>query len=121
MFIACSNISKGRNSLLMDFSGGDMMRRVTEFELQQWYKPDNDPEKPPSKGPGDKYYAIGALIGAIIGIIAGLILSRFGGLIVIDVNGGAVVGSLIGTVVGSLIRKYVLNKESRKESISKTS
>jgi uncharacterized protein YcfJ len=89
---------------------GEMMRKVNELELQQQYKSDNDPEKPPPKEHGDKYYAAGALVGAIFGGITGGVLSRFGGLMLFDIIGGGVVGGFIGIFIGSQIRKNVLKK-----------
>jgi predicted lipid-binding transport protein (Tim44 family) len=94
----------------MVLDGGEMMRKVAETELQQQYNPQNDPEKPPPKGPGDKYYAIGALIGVIVGAVIGGLLSRFGGLMLFNIIGGAVVLGFIGVSAGSLMKKRHLRK-----------
>lgn len=89
---------------------GEMMKKVVELELLQQYKSGDDPEKPPPKERGDKYYALGALIGVIVGGIIGDMLSRFGGLILFDIIGGGVVGGFLGIFAGSLMKKRMLNK-----------
>ena len=90
---------------------GELMRKVNELELEQQYKTEDDPEKPPVKEYGDKYYVAGALLGVTMGGTIGGILSIFGGWMLFDIIGGCVAGGLLGIFIGSRIRKRVLNGE----------
>lgn len=95
------------NPLLMVLDGGEMQTIPADFDLQRQCEPQHDPEKPPPRQRGDRYYSLGALIGSIIGGV----LSQFGGLLVFDIIAGVVIGGIVGLILGSLLRKHILNKK----------
>ncbi len=71
-------------------------------------RPDNDPDAPPPKKPGESLIAGAAILGLLIGGVAGFLLSfRFVGsfLVVLCTVGGVVAGGIVGTLIGDAIRK----------------
>jgi len=88
----------------------DPFGRLKEFErdLRQRYGSDKDPERPPKRGPGDKYILIGGAIGLITGgasgaVIGGLCFGFLGGVLGFIV--GFFGGGIIGVIIGDSIRK----------------
>ena len=88
----------------------DPFGRQKEYDrdLRQRYGSDNDPERPPKRGPGDKYILIGGAIGLSVGgasgaIVGGLCFGFLGGSL--GFLGGFIAGGIIGVIIGDSIRK----------------
>ena len=88
----------------------DPFGRLKEYErdLRQRYGSDNDPERPPKRGPGDKYILICGAIGLSVGgasgaVVGGLCFGFLGGSL--GFLGGFIAGGIIGVIIGDSIRK----------------
>ncbi|UCH43364.1 MAG: hypothetical protein JSW16_02140 [Dehalococcoidales bacterium] len=88
----------------------DPFGRQREYnrDLRNKYRSENDPERPPKRGPGDKYILIGALTGLIIGgvsvaIVGGIFFGFIGG--VLGFLGGFIAGGITGVMIGDSVRK----------------
>jgi hypothetical protein len=71
-------------------------------------RPDNDPEKPPAKEPGDSY-VIGL---ALVGLVAGGVLGYLVALLIVGLSswilcavGGGVMGATAGALIGDAVKK----------------
>jgi hypothetical protein len=80
-------------------------------------RPDNDPEKPPPREPGDKWILIAVVAGAAgCGILGVVVAILFGfATIFINLSVGVIGGGIIGALIGDLIKKRMLGRNrSRK-------
>ena len=86
------------------FFDGDSDKRRVEWELENRFAPEGDPEKPPRNAPKDKWLRAGILAGLIVGAVIGALVGwRFRRLSPGDVALlGLVVGGVAGVVVGAI-------------------
>ena len=114
--------SFSRGNSITNYHIVDPFGRLKEFErdLRQRYGSDNDPERPPKRGPGDKYIlicgAIGLSVGGVLGaIVGGLCFGFLGG--VIGFLAGFFGGGIIGVIIGDSIRKRRLGLKDGHDNI----
>lgn len=73
----------------------------------QFKQPENDPERPPPKEPGDGFVIAGAVIGFFIGGVLGYFInSLLHYIVVFIILAGVFIGSLVGTYIGYRFKKH---------------
>lgn len=80
-------------------------------------RPENDPERPPHREPGDGFILALAVVGILLGGCLGFVISRgIGGIIiaVLCILGGVLIGGTGGAFVGEKIKDHFAASRAKK-------
>ena len=92
----------------------DPIRNQGYLDTLRHTKPDNDPEAPPPKKPGDAIIVRSAIIGLFLGGIIGFFLGLpFGPGVTTSITfAGIFIGGILGTLTGEVIKKHRFHQQS---------
>jgi hypothetical protein len=92
----------------------DPIRNQGYLDTLRHTKPDNDPEAPPPKKPGDAVIVRSAIIGLLLGGIIGFFIGlRFGPGIT---TSSTFAGIFIGGIIGAFTGEFLKNRRFRHQS-----